>query len=79
MLLHLLCNFTKETAKDLQSIKYIRILGFNKNGKDYLNAIKKDMTIPLISKLKREKEKMLELELKIQKIYDIISNEKLRI
>ena len=77
MLLHLLCNFTKETAKDLQSIKYIRILGFNKNGKDYLNAIKKDMTIPLISKLKREKEKMLELELKIQKIYDIISNEKL--
>ena len=77
MLLHLLCNFTKETAKDLQSIKYIRILGFNKNGKDYLNAIKKDMTIPLISKLKREKDKMLELELKIQKIYDIISNEKL--
>ena len=77
MLLHILCGFTKEEAKRLQEIKYIRILGFNETGRIYLNSIKKDIRVPLISKLKREKEEMLELELKYQAIYDILSKKKI--
>lgn len=77
LLLHLLCSFTKEEAKNNQKIKYIRVLGFNTNGRKYLNSIKKDLPVTLISKIKREKDEMLELELKYQKIYDIISENKL--
>ncbi len=77
MLLHILCNFTKDKANSLKEVKYIRILGFNNKGKNYLNYIKKDINIPIISKIKRDKDEMLELELKIQAIYDILSKEKL--
>ncbi len=74
MLIHILCNFTKEKAQSLKEIKYIRILGLNKKGSTYLNQIKKDLEIPLISKIEREKDPMLEFEINTTKIYDIINN-----
>lgn len=77
MLLHILCNFTKEKANAFKDITYIRILGFNKTGRDYLNSIKKDINIPIISKITREKDSMLEYELETTKIYDLIYNEHL--
>ena len=77
MLNHILCNFTKEKAKKFKEIKYIRILGLNKIGKNYLNTIKKGIEIPIISKLLREKDEMLEFELETTKIYDITSNNNL--
>ena len=75
MLLHILCNFTKEDAEAFKEIKYIRILGFNKTGKAYLNNIKKELDVPIISKITREKDPMLEFELNTTKIYDLIYNE----
>lgn len=77
MLNHILCNFTKEKAKKFKEIKYIRILGLNKIGKNYLNTIKKSIEIPIISKLLRGKDEMLEFELETTKIYDITSNNNL--
>ena len=77
MLLHILCNFTKEKAKKYNDITYLRILGLNSNGKKYLNKIKKDLNIPLISKINREKDPMLEFELNTTKIYDLPYNENL--
>ena len=59
-------------AKEFKEIKYIRLLGFSNKGKDYLNKIKKDINIPLISKFTREKDKMLEYEYKIKKIYSLV-------
>ena len=75
MLLHILCNFTKDDAEAFKEIKYIRILGFNKTGKAYLNNIKKELDVPIISKITREKDPMLEFELNTTKIYDLIYNE----
>jgi len=77
MLIHILCNFTKEKAKSMKEIEYIRILGLNNTGKKYLNTIKKELDIPLISKITREKKKMLEYELETTKIYDIPTNDNL--
>lgn len=77
MLNHILCNFTKEKDEKFKQIKYIRILGLNIKGRNYLNKIKKDIDIPIISKLLREKDEMLDYELETTKIYDILSNEKL--
>ncbi len=70
MLLHILVSFTKEEASKRKEVKYIRILGFNKKGQKYLNKIKKDIDIPIITKFKKE----LEFELKITSIYSIINN-----
>ena len=77
MLIHILCNFTKEKANNFREIKYIRILGLNKKGRDYLNTIKKEINIPIISKITREKDEMLEFEIETTKIYDIINNSNL--
>lgn len=77
MLLHILCNFTKEKATSFREITYIRILGFNSKGKAYLNKIKKDIDIPIISKITRDKDPMLEYELDTTLIYDLPYNKNL--
>ena len=71
MLLHILCNFTKEKANLFKEISYIRILGFNDTGKGYLNKVKKGIDIPIISKICREKDPMLEFELETTNIYNL--------
>lgn len=77
MLLHILCNFTKEKAQQFKEITYIRILGFNELGRNYLGSIKKEIDIPIISKVVREKDPILEFEIATTKIYDITSNNNL--
>lgn len=77
MLLHILCNFTKEMAISFKNINYIRILGFNDKGRNYLSKIKRDLDIPLISKINKEKDSMLNFEIETTKIYDILNNRNL--
>ena len=77
MLIHILCNFTKEQAKSFNKISYIRILGFNNSGREYLSTIKKDTQVPIISKIAKNMDKMLEFEIETTKIYDIINNKNL--
>ena len=72
-LLHILIGLKKS---DTYNDKYIRILDFNNKGRDYLNKVKKEIEIDLLSKFKRNN-KMLELELKSTIIYDIPYNEDL--
>ena len=71
ILLHILCNFTKERSTQFQKITYLRILGLNKKGSMYLNQYKKEIQIPIISKITREKDPMLEFELQTTQIYEI--------
>ena len=77
MLLHILCNFKKSDDDIFKEISYIRILGFNDKGRVYLNSVKKDIDIPISSKITKNKDKMLEFEINTSKIYDITNNEKL--
>lgn len=66
-LIHILCGYEKQECK----VNYIRILGFNQNGQNYLNKIKKNIDIPIITNFKS----ILNEELKITKIYSLIVNE----
>ena len=77
MLNHILCGFTKEKASNMKDIRYIRILGLNKKGKNYLNTIKKEIKIPLISKITRDQDEMLSYEIETTKIYEIPHQENL--
>lgn len=76
MLLHILTNFTKKEASNLK-IEYLRVLGFSNNGKKYLNIIKKDLDVPIITGYKKNISKLLDIELRITKIYSLITNENL--
>jgi predicted nucleotidyltransferase len=72
MFLHILCNFTKEENEKCKDIHYIRILGFNEQGKKYLNKIKKQIKIPIISNFGSLKDIMLDIELRTTCIYSSI-------
>ena len=74
MLIHILCNFTKEKKEQFKEITYIRLIGFSDKGRKYLNTIKKDLDIPLISKINRNKDPMLEFEIETTKIYSLNLN-----
>ena len=71
-----MCNFTKEEAKKYQHVEYIRVLGFSEKVKKYLNKIKKDLEIPLITNYSKLNNDMLQLELRITSVYASILNEK---
>ena len=70
MLIHILTNFTKEEAQNI-TIDYIRVLGFNNKGQKYLNKIKKNIDIPIITNYKPNISKLLDIELRVTSIYDL--------
>lgn len=70
--LHTLTN----TLKDEMSITketppYIRILGMNKNGRQYLNSYKKRLNVPLISNISKLKHPFLDVELRAAACYSL--------
>lgn len=73
MLIHILTGLSKEEAK--LNIDYIRVLGFNKKGRDYLNKRKKETTLKIITKYKDIDSPLLEFEKKASFIYSIIVND----
>lgn len=76
MCVHILCGFTKEEAKRMQDISYIRILGFTKKGRKHLKSIKKDCKYPIITNFSDLKNnEMLQLEMRTTAIYASIFNE----
>ena len=74
MLIHILCGFTKELANSFKDIEYIRVLGFSKEGKNYLNKIKKEVNVPIITTFSKGNSKMLEYEQLTSNIYYSIKN-----
>jgi len=76
MFVHILCGFTKEDASKFKEISYIRVLGFNQKGKNYLNKIKKGIEIPIITNYSDIKDDMLELEFRVNSVYASVFKEK---
>lgn len=79
MFTHILCNFTKEEASLFKDIEYIRVLGFSNNGRLYLNNIKKDVNIPIITNFSSIKSKMLDIEFRTTCVYACLLEEKEKI
>jgi predicted nucleotidyltransferase len=72
-LIHILCGTSKKVLDSL-TVPYIRILGMNQFGQKYLNIIKKDLKVPLVSKISDSKHPYLDLELTSSKIYSMVSD-----
>jgi len=75
MLLHILTSFTKEEASNIK-VEYIRILGFSYKGQTYLNKIKKEIEIPIITTFSNIKSDMLDVEFRTTCVYASVLNEK---
>lgn len=73
MLTHIICSYTKEESKN-KSVNYIKILGFSNIGKKYLNEIKKDIDIPIITNINQDNFDLLKIELRVDNIYNLITN-----
>lgn len=67
-LVHILVGFTKDEAKRMEKTKYIRVLGFNKRGQEYLKNVKCE--VPIITKFVKNIE-MLNLEMRVSDIYNL--------
>ncbi len=75
-LMHVLLGSKKINLKDF-SPPYVRVLGMNHQGQRYLNTIKKDLQVPLITKIEKHKHPLLEHELIITKTYDLVMSNNL--
>lgn len=71
MLIHILTNLTKKDVQEYD-IDYIRVLGFNSNGRNYLNRIKKDTNI--VTNYKNNISKLFDLENRINSIYALVAD-----
>ena len=49
-LMHIILDIKKENISQYKSLPYIRILGFDKKGREYLSQIKKTCPVPIITK-----------------------------
>ncbi len=71
VLAHLLCNIKKDDIPSFE-VPYIRVLGMNEIGKDYLNRTKKEICVPLVTKAKEGIHPYLDIEIKVSKLYDLV-------
>ena len=62
MLIHILLGI-KKSDNDMDN--YIKILGFNTNGRKYLNSIKKNIKLPLFYGYKPNKNALLDMEFRV--------------
>lgn len=70
MLTHIYTGFTWEQLGRSELPTYIRPLGMSKSGQTYLQSIKKNLQLPLVSRVAASKEnEMLELDIKAANLY----------
>jgi predicted nucleotidyltransferase len=76
---HILTNFTKEQQNQTETPTYIRLLGMTENGRRYLQLVKKDLSLPLVTKVAKLKlDSIYEQEKKAASAYAAIFSEPLR-
>ncbi len=75
MFIHILIGYTKEDRLKITNPEYIRLLGFSEDGSIYLNSIKKELDIPLVTKYTHLDSIIKDYELKAASIYEQLTNE----
>lgn len=61
----------EEMLAAVQQPKAIRILGFTKKGQRYLSEVKKNVTIPIISRLNQKNKALWEMDIKAGRVYSL--------
>jgi len=72
MFVHILTNTLKTdilNVHEQRTVPYLRLLGFTKNGQRYLNQVKKQLTVPLITQISRKEQVSLMLDERASNVY----------
>ncbi|MFC5602963.1 nucleotidyltransferase [Sporosarcina koreensis] len=69
MLTHILTGFTKDMRADMDKPAYLRLLGMTNEGRSYLNVRKKNLPLPLISKVASFSDPSLDMDITASDIY----------
>ena len=72
MFIHILCDFTDYENSLCSDIHYIRVLGFNSSGKSFLNSVKKNCNVPIISNFSSLNDIMLDIEFRSTCVYSLV-------
>ena len=70
-ILHIFTGITREHLHAHQTPTYIRILGMTQNGQKYLSQVKKELDLPLISRVGSNNNPLLALDLHATTIYNL--------
>lgn len=79
-IVHILLNTKKDFAKEVlsQNIKYIRLLGFDSKGSEYLKEKRKEIEVPVLSKFRGNSFSLLQYEKQATYTYASIKSEEFR-
>jgi predicted nucleotidyltransferase len=79
MCVHILTHSKKaEMLERSQAPEYIRLLGMNQKGREYLNKIKKELALPLVSRLASLSPELIKLDVKSSQVHAHVLNEPAR-
>ena len=73
MFIHILTGFTKEEALNLSTC-YIRVLGFNNRGKNFLHSVRGKCNVPIIVNFEKNNN-FLSIESRVSSIYNLIKKD----
>lgn len=70
LLTHILTNTTKEEMQtEMKKASYLRLLGMTENGRIYLNQLKKDCELPIISKRSSFNHSQLDMDTRAARVH----------
>lgn len=69
--IYLLVNVRQQEIAAAWSNSYLHVLGFNKNGQDFLNEKKKTFELPVITKISKSTSDQLSLDIRANQIYQL--------
>lgn len=69
MLTHILTGFTYDMRSEMDEPAYLRLLGMTNDGRTFLNERKKDLPIPLVSKVAAYSDPSLNMDIRASDIY----------
>ena len=72
---YVLLQLTEEEVTQSWDNPYLRLLGFNKVGQAFMKQQRKIVTCPVVSNLKKEHQKIAELDIRAGFVYELISGE----
>lgn len=75
MLTHILVGVTQKERDACVAPSYIRLLGMTSAGQAYLRTVKKQLTLPLISRVGKQQDPMLALDCKATQIYQLATSQ----
>ena len=71
MLTHIYTGFKWETLREHPKPTYLRVLGMTQNGQKYLSEKKKNLSLPLISRVSATKDSLLDIDIRASDLYQL--------